>query len=131
MFAQLSTMPAAATTTRPLGFPQELWSEMTEQHRAACTSAQSLIGAFGGDRTLSLKAVSRRAGIPFGDALAGLRILDGMELVEVESSDDGPVITLIALPDDHVRIIGPDGAVRWVFIARPLDGPDVAPEDLN
>ncbi len=115
----------------PLGLPTELWAEMSEEHRAACTSAAALLAAFGTKRTASLRSVGRRAGLEVGDALAGLRVLDGMSLVEIESGDRGPIVTLLALPEDHVRVIGPDGAVRWVFVARPLDAPEVAAEDLN
>jgi len=122
---------SAPSQALPLGFPQELWAEMSEEHRSACTHADALLAAFGEKRTASLKSVSKRAGLDFGDALAGLRVLDGMNLVEVESSERGPEVTLVALPEDHVRIVGPDGAVRWVFVARPLDAPEIAPEDLN
>jgi hypothetical protein len=115
----------------PLGFPTELWAEMSEEHRSACTSADALLGAFGTKRTASLRSVGRRAGLEIGEALAGLRVLDGMNLVEIEAGDRGPIVTLLAMPEDHVRVIGPDGAVRWVFVARPLDAPEVAAEDLN
>lgn len=122
---------AAPSEGLPLGFPAELWAEMSEDHRTACTNAAALLAAFGEKRTASLRSVSKYAGLDIGDALSGLRVLDGMNLVEVESGERGPVLTLIALPEDHVRVIGPDGAVRWVFVARPLDAPEVQPEDLN
>jgi hypothetical protein len=132
MFAQHMPMPVADIAEgRPLGFPDELWAEMSEQHRAACTSAQALLRAFGSDRTVALRAASRRAGIAMADALEGLRVLDGMDLVRIQPGDQGPVVTLVAVPDDHVRITGPDGAVRWVFIARPLDAPELEPHELN
>jgi hypothetical protein len=54
-----------------------------------------------------------------------------MSLVDVESSARGPRITLLALPEEHVRIVGPDGQERWVFVARPLDPPTIDPKDLN
>jgi hypothetical protein len=38
---------------------------------------------------------------------------------------------LVALPDEHVKIVGPDGRVRWLFVARPIDAPDLDPLDLN
>jgi hypothetical protein len=116
---------------RPLGFPAELWAEMSEEHRTACTSADALLGAFGERRAASLRSVSERAGLALPDALAGLRVLDGMNLVEVEPGESGPIVRLLALPEDHVRIVGPDGAVRWVFVARPLDEPVIPPESLN
>jgi hypothetical protein len=54
-----------------------------------------------------------------------------MNLVEVEPGERGPLVRLLALPEDHVRVVGPDGRVRWVFVARPLDAPEVAVENLN
>ena len=131
MFAPTTPVQEVAATSRPLGFPVELWEEMSDQHRAACTSAQALLGAFGSDRTRPLRAVSKRAGLGMQEALEGLRVLDGMDLVHVQPGDNGPVVTLVALPEDHVRITGPDGAVRWVFIARPLDAPELDPHELN
>ncbi len=117
--------------SRPLGFPAELWAEMSAEHRSACTSAAALLDAFGGKRVASLRVVSERAGLGLAEALAGLRILDGMNLVEVEPGQQGPVVKLLALPEDHVRVVGPDGGVRWVFVARPLDAPQVDPASLN
>src|SRR4051794_38679227 len=114
------TLPAVfasaepAPEPRPLGFPAELWAEMSVDHRSACTNAAALLGAFGERRTVSLRSVSERAGLDLSDALAGLRVLDGMNLVEVEAGEKGPILKLLALPEDHVRIVGPDGAVRWV-----------------
>jgi hypothetical protein len=131
MFASTSAMNEAANPQRPLGFPAELWAEMSEEHRSACTSAQALIQAFGPKRTVTLSSVSRRAGLPTDAALEGLRVLDGMDLVRIQPGERGPLVTLLALPEEHVRIIGPDGGVRWVFIARPLDAPEVEPYELN
>ncbi len=131
MFASTAPMNEAATTQRPLGFPTELWAEMSEEHRAACTSAQALIQAFGSKRTVALRSVSRRAGLATDEALEGLRVLDGMDLVRIQPGERGPIVTLVALPEEHVRITGPDGSVRWVFIARPLDAPEVEPYELN
>jgi hypothetical protein len=131
MFALQTPALEVAATVRPLGFPVELWEEMSDQHRAACTSAQALLGAFGSDRTFPLRAVSKRAGLGMPEALEGLRVLDGMDLVRVQPGDHGPLVTLVAVPEDHVRIVGPDGSVRWVFIARPLDAPEIEPHELN
>jgi hypothetical protein len=115
----------------PLGFPPALWSQMSAEHRSACESAEALIGGFASDRSLDLREASSRAGLSLPQALEGLSILDGMSLVEVEGSNRGPRITLLALPEEHVRIVGPDGQERWVFVARPLDPPSIDPQDLN
>ena len=131
MLAPETPVLEVAVTTRPLGFPVELWEEMSDKHRAACTSAQALLGAFGSSRTRPLRSVSKRAGLATQEALEGLRVLDGMDLVQIQPGETGPLVTLVALPEDHVRIVGPDGAVRWVFIARPLDAPELDPHELN
>jgi hypothetical protein len=122
---------ALAPGDPPLTFPREVWEAMPADYRAACESAQAVLEAFGAERTLGLRDVRKRASLGLDDTLRGLEVLDGMELVEVDASDRGPRITLRALPEGHVRITGPDGKVRWVFIARPLDAPDVAKSDLN
>ena len=127
----MSSTDLIPSSSRPLGFPAELWAEMSEEHRSACTSAQALLQAFGSKRTFALRSVSRRAGLDTAEALEGLRVLDGMDLVRVQPGERGPIVTLVAVPEEHVRIIGPDGAVRWVFIARPLDAPELEPFELN
>jgi len=63
---------------RPLGFPAELWAEMSAEHRSACTSAAALLDAFGGTRVASLRAVSERA----GDDRATVNLLDGFADVD-------------------------------------------------
>lgn len=131
MFAPQTTAHEVPAGARPLGFPEELWGEMSEQHRAACTSAEALLSAFGEERTVPLRAMSKRAGLTMPEALEGLRVLDGMDLVRVQPGDHGPLVTAMATPEDHVRIIGPDGNVRWVFIARPIDPPEVEEYELN
>jgi hypothetical protein len=122
---------AAQRRALPLGFPAPLWAQMSAEHRAACESAQALIRGFDSDRSLDLREASSRAGLTMSQALEGLSVLDGMSLVEVEGSSRGPLITLLALPEEHVRIVGPDGQERWVFVARPLDPPVIPPQDLN
>jgi len=63
--------------------------------------------------------------------LSALRLLDTMALVNIEPSDDGPIFSLRATPEEHVRIQGPDKKPRWVFIARPVEAKDVDPKSLN
>ena len=60
-----------------------------------------------------------------------VKLLDTMALVNVEPSDDGPVFSLRATPEEHMRIQGPDKKPRWVFIARPVEPRDVDPSSLN
>lgn len=116
---------------RPLALPEELWRIMSAENRRACVAAQALIGGFGEDRSLDIAEMTSRAGLSVPQALEGLSVLDGMDLVRIESSNEGPQVTLLAIPDEHVRIVGPDGRERWVFVARPLDAPALEPSELN
>jgi len=104
---------------------------MSTEYRAACESAQALLDVFGAERTLALRDARRRSALGLDEALRGLEVLKGMDLIDVEPSESGPSVTLRARPEGHVRITGLDGKPRWVFIARPLDEPDVAASELN
>jgi len=131
MFERGLPLVASEESSPPLAFPVELWADLSDNQKAACFSGHALIGAFGWERTLELKALSERAGLAFGEALEGLRILGGMELVAVEAGESGPVVTLLAKPEEYVRVTTPDGSVRWVFVTRPLEAPQIDPANLN
>ena len=63
--------------------------------------------------------------------LLALRALDTMRLCLVGTEGRRVKIQLLAIPDEHVRIVGPDGKARWVFVARPLIAPEGDPLLLN
>jgi hypothetical protein len=104
---------------------------MSDEHQAACRSAEGLLEVFNDEKTLLLRDVFVRTRLGADQALAGLRVLQGMDLVSVEPSDEGPTVKLVALPEEHVRIVGPDGQVRWLLVSRPLEAPDMDPATLN
>lgn len=131
MFAHGLPLIANEPSARPLAFPAEFWAELTAEQKAACFSGQALIGAFGWDRTMALNTLSKRACLGVGEALAGLGVLHGMNLVAVEAGERDPIVTLLAEPEDYVRVIAPDESVRWVVVARPLNAPQLQPQDLN
>lgn len=121
----------SSSSSRPLTLPEELWSALSAAHQAVYRRADLLLGLFGGERKLPLRDVFSRAQATAEEVLAALQVLDGMSLVSIDATDNGPVVTLIALPDEHVRVVGPDGQTRWLFVARPLDPPPLAATDLN
>lgn len=131
MLAPTPAISLRSPAEPPLTFPPEVWEAMSTEYRAACESAQALLDAFGSDRTLGLRDARRRTAMGLDEALRGLEVLKGMDLIQVEPSEHGPAITLRARPEGHVRITGLDGRLRWVFIARPLDEPDVDDSELN
>jgi hypothetical protein len=120
-----------ALGTPPLTLPRELWVKLSSEHQAACRSAEGLLEIFTDEGTLPLRDMFTRAKLGAEDALAGLRILQGMELVSVEATENGPLVKLVALPEEHVRIVGPDGQVRWLLVARPVEAPEIEPSQLN
>jgi hypothetical protein len=131
VFTNRSPLLPAKSGLRPLAFPAELWVALSDEQKSACFRGQELIGAFGWDRTMTLNQLSERAGLSLDEALEGLRLLDGMDLVSVESDPQGLAVTLVAVPEDHVRVHTADGSDRWLFVARPLEAPEVDPTRLN
>jgi hypothetical protein len=115
----------------PLTLPRELWTKMSREYQAACHAAEELIGTFSATNTVLLRDLFTRTALGAEQALAGLRILQGMDLVAVEATENGPLVELVALPEEHVRIVGPDGQTRWLLVSRPLKAPKVDPNSLN
>lgn len=133
MFAALKSQMATLPFVNglPLTIPEELWSTIAPEQQARCINAQRVLGAFAGDRDLDLEDLAERLDSEPEDVLGGLHVLDAMALVTTEESDDGPRFHLRALPDEHVRFVGPNGRPQWLFVARPLDPPEVDSGSLN
>lgn len=132
MFAALkSQMASLPPNGLPLTIPEELWSKIEPEQRERCINAQRVLGAFAGDRDLDLEDLAERLDSAPEDVLGGLHVLDAMALVTTEESDGGPRFHLRAVPDEHVRFVGPNGRTQWLFVARPLDPPEVASDSLN
>ncbi|HEY2409854.1 MAG TPA: hypothetical protein VGI10_27800 [Polyangiaceae bacterium] len=115
----------------PLTIPSELWSRIEPAQRERCLAAERLLDAFDGERELEFAELASRAHENADTVLGALQVLEAMALVSIEPGDDGPVCTLRAVPDEHVRFIGPNGRPQWLFVARPLDPPEVESASLN
>src|SRR5262245_31729674 len=117
----------------PLALSPELWEALTPTQRELFQRADSLLDTFTPhpDSPQSLDDLVEKSGDDADDVLSALRLLDTMALVTVEPSDEGPIFSLSATPEEHVRITGPDNKPRWVFIARPVESRDVDPSSLN
>ena len=125
--------PATTPEKLPLALSQELWEALTPTQQELFQRADHLLDAFtfAPELSQSLDDLVEKSGNDADDVLSALRLLDTMALVNVESSDDGPIFSLRATPEEHVRIKGPDNKPRWVFIARPVEPRDVDPASLN
>lgn len=117
----------------PLALSRELWEALTPTQRELFQRADHLLDTFtfAPEVEQSLDDLVEKSGDDADEVLSALRLLDTMALVNVEASEDGPVFSLRATPEEHVRIQGPDKKMRWVFIARPVEAKDVDPSTLN
>lgn len=117
----------------PLALSPELWEALTPTQRELFERADHLLDAFtfAPQVAQSLDDLVEKSGDDADDVLSALRLLDTMALVNVEPSEEGPIFSLRATPEEHVRITGPDNKPRWVFIARPVEPRDVDPSTLN
>lgn len=113
----------------PLRLTPELWAALTSTQRLVYRRAAALIEVLEPEREVSVGELLSNG--PGGEVLQALEVLEGMDLISVEPSDGGPLVKLLALPSDHIPITGPDGRRRWVFVAEPLDAPEVDPSQLN
>lgn len=133
-FIGMATLHAPSTNHKlPLALSPELWEALTPTQQALFERADTLLDVFTPDPEShhSLEDLVEQSGDDADEVLSALRLLDNMALVSVESSDDGPLFSLRATPEEHVRIQGPDNKPRWVFIARPIQPRDVDPSTLN
>ncbi len=133
-FSNMATLEFTASPEKlPLALSQELWDSLTPPQQALFQRADHLLDTFTPHprASQSLEDLVEKSGDDADEVLSALRLLDTMALVSVEASDAGPVFSLRATPEEHVRIKGPDNKPRWVFIARPVEPRDVDPGSLN
>lgn len=113
----------------PLKLTAELWAGLTPAQQTVYRRAEALLDVLESTRQASIGDLI--ASGPGGEVLRALEVLEGMDLIRVDASEVGPLVRLVAVPADHIAIKGPDGRQRWVFIAQPLEPPEVDPARLN
>lgn len=114
----------------PLTLPRELWLTLSPAQRAVYRRAEALLDQFNATRRITLAQILEQG--PRAEVLRALQVLGGMSLIEVEANEeDEPWVTLLAVPDEHVRFTGPDGKTRWIFVARPIEPKAIDAELLN
>ena len=126
-----STTNTEQTELPPLTIPKDVWDPLPSGEKAVWMRAQRMFDHLSLRETITLSELSEATGFAIEELLEGLRALGGMNLIEFENDGKELLIKLIAVPDEHVRIVGPDHKARWLFIARPLVAPQVEPRDLN
>ena len=126
-----STINTEQAELPPLTIPKDVWEPLPSSEKVVWRRAQKMFDHLTLRETITLSDLSEATGFAMGELLEGLRALGGMNLIEFENDGKDLIIKLIAVPDEHVRIVGPDEKTRWLFIARPLVAPDIAPGELN
>lgn len=126
-----STTNTEQTNRPPLTIPKDVWDPLPSNEKLVWRRAQKMFDYLALRETITLSDLVESTGFSMEELLEGLRALGGMNLIDFENDGKDLIVKLIAVPDEHVRIVGPDRKTRWLFIARPLVAPDVAPADLN
>jgi hypothetical protein len=117
------------SSARPLTLPEELWRALSPAEQAVYRRAEALLDSFSARRNIALSRLLEQG--PRAEVMRALHVLGGMELIHMEPGDRGPVVELRALPDEHVPVTGPDGKKRWLFVARPVNDPELEASQLN
>lgn len=120
----------ASTPAPPLKLPAEVWASLEPRRKQVYVVGQAIVDELTENITLPLQELVERVQAPPAHFLGALQLLYSMDLVTMDVGEI-PSLTLVALPDEHVKVTGADGRERWVFIARPLQSPEPAPDDLN
>jgi hypothetical protein len=115
----------------PLTIPEELWNTLPDDQRTVYQDAQRVLDTLSASHTVTLRDITHESGIGVEAALYALRALDSMSLINVSTDGRSVIVRLLAVPDEHVALTGPDGTRRWLFVARPLDPPVIDPANLN
>lgn len=119
-----------STSAPPLKLPVEVWVSLEPRRQQVYMVGQAIVDELNDSITMSLQELVDRVQAPPAHFLGALQLLYSMDLVTMDVGEV-PSLTLLALPDEHVKVTGADGRERWVFIARPLQSPEPAPDDLN
>lgn len=107
----------ASPRALPLTMPEELWLRLAPKKREMFTDAQAILDELERALEVPIADLSELVGRPLGQLLAPLRLLRALELIEVGR---GGVLRVIAIPAEPVRVRGPDGRWRWIFVKRRL-----------
>jgi len=115
----------------PLTIPKDIWDRMAAAEQSVLRGAQSVFDYLVHRERMPIVELREATGLGVEELLPSLHALSGMRLVEIESEGQELFVKLIAVPDEHVRVVGPDNKTRWIFVARPLVPPEVDPRELN
>jgi hypothetical protein len=126
-----STIDTEPAELPPLTIPKDVWEPLPSSEKVVWLRAQKMFDHLTLRETITLSALTEATGFAIDELLEGLRALGSMNLIEFVNDGKDLVIKLIAVPDEHVRVVGPDEKTRWLFIARPLVAPEIAPGELN
>src|SRR5438552_4191238 len=91
----------------PLTIPNDIWKQVSSDEKAVLRRAQKIVDHLLVREMQSLATLREGTGFAVEELLASLHALSGMRLVEVENDGREVLVKLIAVPDEHVRVVGP------------------------
>lgn len=117
----------------PLKFPKVRWVSLDAEEQQRVTNAQAVLDALKSIRVRTLGTLESDTELDQDDLGPALGVLDEMGLIEwdEDTQEEELIVTLVATPEEHLKVCFPDGESRWIFVARPLVEPNVPRKDLN
>lgn len=101
----------------PLTMPAQLWCGLGDRKRQLFRRAQAILDCLIVEERLGISETCDRVGQPLTALLPAFRLLAVIGLISVESDAS---VSLRALPGEHIRVTGPDGKTRWMFVTCPV-----------
>jgi hypothetical protein len=126
-----STRTAERGDAPPLTIPEELWEPMNPEQRELFRRAERVFEELVDREEDTIAGLNQKTGFGVEELLEALGTLQRMNLVAVAPVGGDVLIRLIAVPDEHVPVVGPDARTRWIFVVRPLESPELDPAQLN
>lgn len=117
----------------PLRFPKERWQTLDAEERQELTYAQLVLESLQPIPVRTLRALVADTQLEQDVIGPALGVLDDLGLIcwDDEADDNDLLVKLIATPDEHLQVQLPDGEMHWIFIARPLEDPNIPKQQLN
>lgn len=123
LYQDVSPTPRRTESELPLAMPPELWHRLEDHRRAIFVEAQTVLDRLRSAESIAAVDLCRQMSRTLEGLLPALRLLRALELIDV---GPGATIVLVALPDEPLRVKGPDGKWRWMFVSRPLRDPSLS-----
>jgi len=122
---------AAPAEALPLLLPRPVWETLSAEQQSTYATAQAVLDILPDEKVVTLSSLVQRTRRKADAVLEAVGLLDALDLVNVGRSPRDIMVRVLARPEGHVKIQGPDGEPHWVFVARPVTEPELPKHLLN